>query len=90
MKPEELRDLRVALLRELYRLQPLGRRAVVLHKLVEQEVDCTVADVNAQLAFLRGKHFLCEVKADDISPVLDPFWFITTEGMVHCEAKRLV
>ena len=90
MKPEELRDLRVALLRELYRLNPLGRRAVVLHMLVQPEVECTVAEVTAQLSFLRGKHFLCEVKADDISPGLDPFWFITTEGMVHCEAKRLV
>jgi hypothetical protein len=90
MKPEELRDLRVALLRELYRLNPLGRRAVVLHKLVEPEVECTVYDVNAQLSFLRGSHFLCEVKAGDISAGLDPYWFITTEGMVHCEREKLV
>ena len=90
MKAEELRDLRIALLRELYRVNPLGRRAVVLHKLVEPEVTCTVADVAAQLAFLRGMHFLCEVQANSISPGLEPFWFITTEGMVHCEAQRWV
>jgi hypothetical protein len=90
MKAEQLRDLRFALLRELYRVQPLGRRAAVLHQLVEQEVDCQESDVAAQLAFLQGNNFICQVKADDLSPGLPPFWFITTAGMVHCEEKHLV
>lgn len=90
MKPDQLRDLRVALLRELYRVQPLGRRATVLHQLVRQEVACEEADVAAQLAFLEGNHFVCQVKADDLAPGLAPFWFITTAGMVECEGKHLV
>jgi hypothetical protein len=90
MKADQLRDLRVALLRELYRVQPLGRRAPVLHQLVRQEVACHETDVAAQLAFLEGNHFICQVKADDISAGLDPFWFITTAGMVHCEEKHFV
>jgi hypothetical protein len=90
MKADQLRDLRVALLRELYRVQPLGRRAPVLHQLVRQEVTCQESDVAAQLAFLEGNHFICQVKADEISAGLDPFWFITTAGMVHCEEKHFV
>ena len=89
MKPEQLRDLRVALLRELYRAKPLGRRAAVLHQLVSQEVDCEEADVVAQLAFLEGNHFICQVKSNILSPGLPPFWFITTAGMVHCEENRI-
>lgn len=90
MKPEQLRDLRVALLQNLYRIKPLGRRAAVLHQLVRQEVDCEESDVVAQLAFLEGNHFICQVKADDLAPGLAPFWFITTAGMVYCEEKHLV
>ena len=90
MKPEQLRDLRVAILRELYRVQPLGRRVVMLHKLVQQEVACQADDVAAQLAFLQGKAFVREIKADDIAPGLDPFWFITAAGMAHCEEKHFV
>ena len=84
MKPEQLRDLRVALLQNLYRIKPLGRRAAVLHQLVRQEVDCEESDV------LEGNHFICQVKADDLAPGLAPFWFITTAGMVYCEEKHLV
>ena len=90
MKPEDLRDLRVAILRELYRIQPLGRRVVMLHRLVQQEVACRDTDVAAQLAFLQGNNFICAVKADSLSPGLPPFWFITTAGMVECEEKHLV
>jgi hypothetical protein len=90
MKPEQLRDLRVAILRELYRVQPLGRRAVMLHKLVQQEVACDESDIAAQLAFLHGKAFVREIKADDIAPGLEPFWFITAAGMAHCEEKHFV
>ena len=90
MKPEQLRDLRVAILRELYRVQPLGRRVVMLHKLVQQEVNCDETDIAAQLTFLLGKSFVREIKADDIAPGLEPFWFITAAGMAHCEEKHLV
>jgi hypothetical protein len=90
MKPEELRDLRVAILQYLYRAKPLGRRAAVIHQIVRQEVDCELSDVAAQLAFLQGNNFICEVKADSLSPGLPPFWFITTAGMVECEEKHLV
>jgi hypothetical protein len=90
MKAEQLRDLRVALLRELYRIKPLGRRAVVLHKLVQPDVVCDVTDVAAQLEFLQGKEFVYFLSADEISPGLEPYWFITTAGMAHCEGKHLV
>ena len=90
MKPEHLRDLRIAILLELYRVQPLGRRAVVLHRLVKQEVPCQLSDVAAQLVFLQDKEFIREIKADEISPGLDPYWFITSDGMAHCEKKHLV
>jgi hypothetical protein len=90
MKAEQLRDLRVAILQYLYRCKPLGRRAATIHQLVRQEVDCEESDVAAQLAFLEGNHFICQVKADSLSPGLPPFWFITTAGMVECEEKHLV
>jgi len=90
MKPEELRDLRVAIMRYLYRAKPLGRRTAVVHQIVRQEVDCEVSDVAAQLAFLQGNNFICEVKADSLSPGLPPFWFITTAGMIYCEENHLV
>ena len=90
MKAEHLRDLRIAILLELYRVQPLGRRAVVLHKLVQPEVACDVTDVGAQLLFLQGKKFVYDIKADEIAPGLDPYWFITADGMTHCEKKHLV
>jgi len=90
MKAETLRDLRVAILRELYRVQPLGRPARTLHKLVQQEAACDEADVTAQLAFLEGKTFVHQMNADEISPGLPPFWFITSAGMAHCEEKHLV
>ena len=90
MKPEHLRDLRIAILLELYRVQPLGRRAVILHRLVQQEVPCQETDVAAQLVFLQDKEFVREIKADEISPGLDPYWFITSDGMAHCEKKHLV
>jgi len=90
MNAEQLRDLRIAILRYLYRAQPLGRRAAVIHQLVRQEVDCELSDVAAQLAFLQGNSFVCPVKADSLSPGLPPFWFITTAGMVECEEKHFV
>jgi len=90
MKAEMLRDLRVAILRELYRVQPLGRPAKTIHKLVLQEVECADTDVAAQLAFLEGKTFVHQMNADEISPGLPPFWFITSAGMAHCEEKHLV
>ena len=90
MKAEQLRDLRIAILLELYRVQPFGRRAVVLHKLVQQEVPCGETDVAAQLAFLKDLEFLREIKADEIAPGLDPYWSITAKGMQHCEEKHLV
>lgn len=90
MKAEQLRDLRVALLRELYRIKPLGRRAVVLHKLVQQEVVCDVTDVSAQLEFLLGKQLVYFLSADEISPGLEPYWFITSGGMARCEEKHWV
>lgn len=90
MRPETLRDLRIALLRELYRVQPLGRPAKTLHRLVQQDVDCAESDVAAQLAFLEGKSFLHHMNADEISPGLPPFWFITSAGMAHSEEKHLV
>ncbi len=90
MKPEQLRDLRIAILRDLYRMKPLGRRAAVIYSLVRQEVDCDEADVAAQLAFLEGSNFICHVNADELAPGLPPLWFITTAGMVHCEGKHLV
>jgi hypothetical protein len=89
MKPEQLRDLRAALLKNLYDHKPLGRRAAVLHQLVRQEVACELADVDAALAFLEGNHFICQVKSDILAPGLPPFWFITTAGMVYCEEKGL-
>lgn len=90
MTPEDLRDLRVAILRYLYHAKPLGRRTAVIHQIVRQEVECEVSDVAAQLAFLQGNNFICEVKADSLSPGLPPFWFITTAGMIECEGKHLV
>ncbi|HVM62862.1 MAG TPA: hypothetical protein VMV72_18520 [Verrucomicrobiae bacterium] len=90
MSPENLRDLRVALLQNLYRHKPLGRRAAVLYQMVRQEVACDENDVAAQLAFLEGNHFICQVKSDQLAPGLPPFWFITTAGMVYCEENNLV
>ena len=90
MKPEQLRDLRVALLAYLYRIKPLGRRAAALHQIVRPEIHCEEADVDAALAFLEGTHFICQVKSDVLAPGLPPLWFITTAGMVYCEEKNLV
>lgn len=90
MTAEALRDLRIAILRELYRVQPLGRRVVTLQRILNGEVVCTEAGVAAQLAFLQGKGWVREINADDIAPGLDPFWFITSDGMTRCEEKHLV
>ena len=90
MKAEELRDLRVAILLQLYTRQPLGRRAVAIHRLARSEVDCTEQDVAAQLAFLQGEKYVEPIKADDLAPGLDPFWVITSSGMKYCEEKHLI
>ena len=90
MKPEQLAELRTALLTELYRVQPLGRPVDTLHKLVRRKVACAPADVAAQIAFLQGRNFVRFERADHLSPGLAPFWFITSDGMAHCEENHLV
>ena len=84
------RDLRIALLRELYRVQPRGRTARTLHQIVREEVDCVTADVVAQLEFLRGEGHAERLPVDELSPGLDPFWRITSAGMKFCEGKQIV
>jgi hypothetical protein len=87
---ELLRDLRIALLRELYRVQPRGRSARSLHALVQPEVECAPADVAAQLEFLAGESLAGKLPDNDLSPGLDPLWRITSAGMKYCEGKHIV
>jgi len=87
---EILRDLRIALLRELYRVQPRGRTAKSLQQIVHAEVDCVIADVTAQLEFLRGENRVERLPDDELSPGLEPFWKITSAGMKFCEARHIV
>jgi len=87
---EVLRDLRIALLRELYRVQPRGRSAAGLHALVQAEVDCAPTDAAAQLDFLQGEGFVEPLPAHELSPGLDPLWKITSGGMKYCEGKHIV
>jgi hypothetical protein len=88
--PQLRAELRPALLCELYRVQPLGRPATTLHRLVQRQIHCTPADVTAQLAFLQGKKLVYHMNADDLVPGAPPFWFITSDGITHCEQNHLV
>ena len=84
------RDLRGAILSELHEIQPLGRTAIRLHELVQRDVTCTRADVEAQLAFLQRQRLIYHMDADQIFPGVPPFWFITRNGITLCEEKHLV
>jgi hypothetical protein len=87
---ELLRDLRITLLRELYRVQPRGRSARSLHGLVQPEIDCALSDVAAQLEFLAGESLAGKLPENELSPGLDPLWRITSAGMKYCEGKHIV
>jgi hypothetical protein len=87
---DELRELRVAILVHLYRVQPCGRRAPILYRLIQPQLQCTLEDIQAQLGFLQGNEFVLERSADILAPGLDPYYFITSDGMALCEEKKLV
>jgi len=53
-------------------------------------VDCVIADVTAQLEFLRGENRVERLPDDELSPGLEPFWKITSAGMKFCEARHIV
>jgi hypothetical protein len=90
MTPEQLHDLRFLLLREFYRVQPRGRSARTMHSLVRSEVDCALADVQSQIAFLEGERHIAKLPANKLAPGLDPLYAITSAGMKFCEEERLV
>jgi hypothetical protein len=90
MNAEQLRDLRAALLVELYRTHPRGRSAGSLQRLLHGELGCSADEVSAQLAFWQGtKHVMC-AEADAFAPGLPPIWFFTAVGMLHAERTKLV
>jgi len=84
----QLRDLRVAILVNLYRRAPRGRPAEELCRLINQEVPCGIAEVERQLAFLG--EMVRSVPVTDLAPGLPPFWMITPQGMAKCEQEHLV
>lgn len=93
MTPAQLYDLRCALLRELYRVTPLGRTAARLCQIVQDDVKCDANQVDASLELLRGEGNVeprQTERAAAMSPGLPPFWFITAAGMKFCEANQLV
>jgi hypothetical protein len=83
-----LRDLRAGILLNLYRVAPRGRTAAALQRVINPEVECTVADVEAQLAFLGDK--VERQAASPLAPGLDPFWKISPAGMAFCEQEHLL
>ena len=88
MTAHELRDLRHGILITLYRTNCFGRTAEQLHRILQMEVACTAADVNAQLMFLGDK--VQSHSADELAPGLSPLWKITPAGMTFCEKEKLV
>jgi hypothetical protein len=86
--PNQLRDLRVGILLALYRVAPRGRQALALQRVLQAEVGCTVADVEAQLVYLGDK--VQQQPASELAPGLDPFWKITPAGMAYVEKERLI
>ena len=82
-----LRDLRAGILLNLYRVNPRDRSAAALQRVIAPEVECAVADVEAQLAYL-GDKVTCEA-ANPLAPGLAPFWKITPSGMAFCEQEHL-
>mgnify|MGYP000455725714 CR=1 FL=1 len=86
--PNQLRDLRHGILINLYRVAPRGRSAAALQRLLNAEVECTVADVEAQLVFLGEK--VERQAADALAPGLPPFWKITPTGMAFAEQEHLL
>jgi hypothetical protein len=90
LSAEQLRDIRVILLREMYRVQPRGRTARSLHNYIQAEVACAIDDVEAQIHFLVGETLLWKFPADKLSPGIDPFFAITSAGMKFAEEQRLI
>jgi len=87
MNADQIRLLRAALLRDLYDIQPLGRRAVVLRERVRRQIACDQSDVDAALVFLESVHCICQVRPGQLAPGLSPFWFITVASMVAVEER---
>jgi hypothetical protein len=90
MTPDQLRDVRHGILIELYRTSPLGRTGARLAALLRTEVTCTSEDVDRALCYLQGRGLVEPRNPETLSAGMEPFWFITAQGIDHCEREKIV
>ena len=90
MTAQTRRDILVELLRELYRVAPRGRTVTALHRLINAQVDCELADVEQVLQVARNKAWVVSLPADDFAATHENFWRLARMGTIEAEKRRIV
>jgi hypothetical protein len=90
MTAQLVRDIRVFVLRELYRVKPRGMSRTHLYRISDFQGEAGDADVQVALEFLEGEHLVEMLPADRLAPGLPPLWAMTETGRAYCEEKHLV
>jgi hypothetical protein len=91
MTAETIKDVRISILLNLYRVRRRGRTVRGLHVLIQPSVpSCEPEDVQGQVQFLLDKQYIEVIPGDALAANDEPFFAITDLGCSYCEKQHYI